>query len=468
MANINPSIFKAYDIRGIYPKDIDEEGLDRIVIAMHTFFKQKLNKSNFTVLLGRDMRLSSPSLYETAVKALTEMGADVIDAGLITTPSFYFAVWHYGYDAGIQITASHNPKEYAGIKFVVRGDIGLIKIGKSTGIDEVKNMALSSTQYIKSDIPGKVVQRTNILEDEVKFWKQELDKPEIGKFKVVADPANAMGGLYIEATFKEYPQDLIKINFELDGTFPVHQPDPLQPKNLEDLQKKIIEEKADIGLAPDGDGDRLMFIDERGIQVPPSIIISIVTRELLKKHPNETIVVDIRYLMNAQKIINENSGKFADVRVGHAFITERLQHTGGIFAGENSGHHYWRVIGGCEGQIPVIMIVLKVMTDEKKKLSEIAEELRRAFESGEYNFRVTNAKEIMEKVKETYRDGKLSAVDCVEIDYPEWRFSIRTSNTEPLLRLNVESYKEELMKEKRDELIKLIESVAIKAEGEGH
>ena len=460
MVNLNPSIFKAYDIRGIYPSDLNEEGMDRVIRSIYTFFKKNLQKEKITVLLSRDMRVSSPSLTEIAKKALIEMGADIIDAGLLSTPSFYFAVFHYGYDAGIQITASHNPKEYAGTKFLIRDPDGIRKIGKSTGMDEIKDMATSDMVFEKSNTPGTITFKTNVLDDEYNFWIKELDNPQIKNFKIVADPANAMGGLYIEKVANALNLNLTKMNFELDGTFPIHQPDPLQAENLIDLQKRVLEEKADLGLAPDGDGDRLFLIDEKGEVVPASIVSAIVARELLKKYPGDTIVIDIRYLLTPKKIVEECGGKFADVRVGHAFITKKLQETRGIFAGESSAHYYFKQTGGGEAQMPVIMIVLKVMTEENKKLSELTEELRRSYESGEYNFRVTNAQEIMDSVKEKYKDGILTSIDCTEIAYPDWRFSIRTSNTEPLLRLNIEAYDKDKMESKLQELLTEINSIA--------
>lgn len=462
MESIDPKIFKAYDIRGIYPSQVDEKGADRIARAIYTFFKQKLNKDSFSVLLARDMRVSSPSMFEAVKKALVEMGAQVIDAGMLSTPTFYFAVFHYGYTTGIQVTASHNPKEYTGMKFVINSPKGLLKIGKSTGMEDIKQMVMSDMEFTPPETPGTVTEKTGINTDEMENALKILDNPKINKFKIVADPANAMGITYLEAAEKRVTMDLIKMNFTLDGTFPVHQPDPLEPKNLVDLQKRVIEEKADLGLAPDGDGDRLMFIDEKGNLVPPSIITAIVARELLKKHPGEKIVVDIRYVLTPKKIIEENGGQFVEVKVGHAFITQKLQETGAIFGGESSGHYYFRENGGTESQLPVLLSVLEAMTRENKKISEIVEELRRAYESGEFNFKVSNAPEILNKVQEKYKDGALSTIDCIEIAYPTWRFSVRTSNTEPLLRLNVESYDNATMEEKRDELINLIEALSKK------
>jgi phosphomannomutase len=344
----------------------------------------------------------------------------------------------------------------------------LIKVGKSTGMEDIKNMVMSDMDFPNAANPGTITEQAHVGDDEVENSLKIWHNPPINTFKIVADPANAMGITYLESVFKKVPADVVKMNYELDGNFPAHQPDPLNPKNLVDLQKRVLEEKADLGLAPDGDGDRLMFIDENGNLVPPSIITAIIARELLKDNPNEKIIVDIRYLLTPKKIIEENGGSMEIVRVGHAFITEKLHMTGGIFGGESSGHYFFRDAGNAESQLSVLLCVLKVMTEENKPISEIADELRRSHESGEFNFRVSNAQEIIEKAKEKYADGKISTVDCIEIDYPDWRFSIRTSNTEPLLRLNVEAYEKTIMETKRDELIEFIKSIAHMEEGEEH
>jgi len=454
---INPSIFKSYDIRGIYPTEINEETVFQIAKSIYQFVSQKINKTNPTILVGRDMRISSPSLFDVAKKALVEAGAKVIDADLVSTPTFYFAVYSKGYDGGMQISASHNPKEYNGVKIVMNSPKGLIKIGKPTGMEDIKNLSLKGVNPKNSD--GEISKLENILEEEVQNSLKITGNSQIKKFKIVADAANAMGALYIDALFKKVPGNLIRMNFELDGTFPVHQPDPLQKETLFDLQKKVIEEKADIGLAPDGDGDRHFFIDEKGEIVPPTIITSIVARELLKKNPGETILVEIRYILTPQKIVEENGGKIEITKVGHAFITEAMHKTGAIFAGESSAHFYFRETGGGESPMPVIVTVLSVMTRENKKLSELVEELRRSYESGEVNFKVSNALEIMQALKEKYKDGELSELDGIAARYPDWRFSVRTSNTEPLMRLNVEAIDKNVMEDKTDELIKLIESL---------
>ncbi len=448
---INQNIFKGYDIRGVYPTDLNEQNIVPIVQAIYT------NLAPRTIVVGTDMRVSSPSLIKVAIKTLVTLGANVIDIGIVSTPTFYFAVSHYGYDAGIQITASHNPKEWNGIKIVKNSPKGLIKIGKSTGLEDIKQQVLAGMN-INTTTKGTVTKKTGILEDEVKNSLTIVGNPRLKKFKVVADAANAMGAQYIDALFQKIPCELVKMNFNLDGTFPAHQPDPLQSKTLVDLQKRVIAEKADLGLAPDGDGDRLFFIDEKGNIVPPTIITSIVAKELLQTHPGEQILIDIRYIFTPQKIVEENGGTIKITKVGHAYITEAMDETGGIFAGESSGHYFFRDTGNAESQMPIIVTVLKVLTEKNKPFSEVVDAYQRSYESGEYNFTVTNANDIMEQAKEKYNDGRVDSLDGIAISYPDWRFSLRTSNTEPLLRLNVESYKKEVMEQKRDELISFIKS----------
>lgn len=456
---MDPKIFKAYDIRGIYPIDINEKNIVNITKAIYTFLHQDFPKDKpLTVALGQDMRISSPILSKIAVKTLIELGANVIDIGVVATPTFYFGVYHYKYDAGIQITASHNPKEWTGLKIVKKGHNGLIKIGKPTGMEEIKRMAIAG-KSMDSLNNGSVTQKKGILDDEIENALKLFKYPTVNRFKIVADPANSMGGTYIDALFKKIPADLIKMNFELDGNFPSHQPDPLQFDTLKELQKKVIEVKADFGLAPDGDGDRLFFIDEKGQVVPGTMITALVARELLKKYPGEQILFDIRNILTPQKIVNELGGKHGITRVGHALITEALNKTKAIFAGEGSGHYFYRATGNAESQVITILNVLMAMTEEGKPLSEIIKDLRRSYESEETNFKVNNSQEILEKLKEKYHDGEISTLDGVTVSYPNWRFNVRTSNTEPLLRLNEEALTRELMERKRNELVTFIESL---------
>lgn len=456
---IDPTIFKSYDIRAVYPTQINEGNIQIIAQSIYKVISEKLAKDKYKMAIGHDMRVSSPALFAKLKEALVKCGIEVIDFGLVSTPTFYYGVFAKKYDGGIQLSASHNPKEYNGLKIVMNSPQGLIKIGKSTGMEDVKKISLDTDDLL--DISGGfVTQDKNILEAEVQNAIKIAGNPEIKEYKIVADAANSMGATYINELMKNIPGNLVRMNFELDGTFPVHQPDPLNPENLVDLQKKVREEKADIGFAPDGDGDRFFFIDERGEIVPPSIITSLIAREILKKNPGATVLFDIRYVLNPTKIIEENGGKYAVTKVGHAFITEKMHETGALFAGESSSHFFYKDAGNGEAPLPVVLTVLNVMTRENKKLSELIEELRRSYESGEFNFEVTNAPEIIQALKEKYADGTLEDMDGIAITYPDWRMSVRSSNTEPLLRLNVESLEKEVMEKHRNELKSEIERLS--------
>lgn len=458
--NIPTNIFKGYDIRAIYPEEMNEENIVVITGAIHAFFKKNFpEKEQLTIVVGRDMRTSSPSLHKVLVETLVNGGAKVIDIGLISTPSFYFSVYKYDYDCGIQISASHNPKEYNGLKIVRNSHNGLVKIGKTTGLDEIKQMALEGIGVLSQE-KGSIETKDGILDDEVENALTLLGNPTFNKYKIVADTANAMGAQYIEALFSKIPAELVKMNFELDGTFPNHAPDPLDFDNLKDLQKKVLEEKADFGLAPDGDGDRLFFVDEKGQIIPATLITGLIAGELLKTNPGALILYDIRYILTPKKIIEEMGGKSDVTKVGHAYITEKMFDTGAIFGGESSAHYFYKSNGNAESQLITIMLILKVLSETGKPLSQLAEEVRRSYESGEFNFKVTNAPEILHALKEKYKDGELYELDGIAITYPDFRFSVRTSNTEPLLRLNLESTSKEITDEKFKEVKSFIESIA--------
>jgi len=459
---IATQIFKAYDIRAIYPSEMDEESIAVITKAIYTLFTNKAKKQNLQVVVGGDMRVSTPSLSKVVKETLVEMGANVIDVGLVSTPTFYFAVRTLKADAGIQISASHNPKEYNGMKIVRNTEGGLIKIGTTTGMDEIKTMAIHNNFPVTTTSRGSITQVDTVLNTEVENSIRLAESPEISPLKVVADAANAMGAQYLDALFKKLPCTLIKMNFELDGTFPAHQPDPLQFDTLIDLQKKVIDEKADLGIAPDGDGDRVFFIDEKGQVIPASMITALVAKELLSRHPGEKIAFDVRSTMTPMKSVTEHGGVPILTRVGHALITETMHKENVLFAGESSGHYYFRETGFAESLMPVILIVLSVISREKKPISELIEPLRGSYESGEINFKLNSKEDTAEsitKLKETFGTGTISELDGVCVDFPEWRFSVRSSNTEPLLRLNIEAKTKELLDTKKQILISQMQSL---------
>ncbi len=448
--NINPGIFKAYDIRGIYPNDVNEENFSVIIKAIYTFFTEDIKRKGLRVVLGKDMRISSPTLFKIAKETLLDMGANVVDVGLVSTPTFYFSVLKYEGDCGIQISASHNPPEWNGIKFVKKSGSNLIKIGKNTGMSKVQELA-QTQKFLQPEKKGTVEEIPIACKDEVDFALNHVKPQTIKKLKVVADPANAMGITYLEELFKRLPCELVKMNFTLDGTFPVHQPDPLNFKNLIDLEKRVLEEKADLGIAPDGDGDRVFFINEKGKVIQASLISALIATELLKTHKEDRIGIDIRYTRNISNAVKKVGGVPIIGHVGHALITELMNKEDILFTGESSGHYFYRDTGYAESSVITILMILDVISRENKPISEIVSQYITSIESGESNYilsETVKAKDLLESIADEYKDGHVSWLDGLAVDYPEWRFSIRTSNTEPLLRLNVEADNEALTKEK--------------------
>lgn len=455
---INPKIFKAYDIRGIYPNELNEETAAILGKSFYTFFTQKLNKKDLKIVLGGDMRLSTPAIIAQFKQSLVESGAEVIDIGTVSTPTVYFTVKQYGFDAGIQVSASHNPKDYNGIKAVLNTGSALVKIGKNTGLSEIQNIAQAGN-FEKNLESGKIIKKEGVLEDEIKNAFEVIKPGNIKNLTIVADPANAMGAPFLDLLFSKLPCRLIKMNFELDGTFPAHQADPLQFETLKELQKRVIEEKADLGIAPDGDGDRIFFIDEKGQIVPAAITTSIIIRELLKKYPGEKMGFDIRYIWSPIKAATDNGGIPVITQVGHALITETMHKENLFYAGESSGHNYWRFAGGAESTIAVVLMILDTLSRENKSMSEIVSEVSASSESGEINFKLNNREEAVTKtevLKDKFKDGKVNLIDGLSIEYPDWRFNLRSSNTEPLLRLNIESKNLGITEEKVKELSELI------------
>lgn len=450
---MNPNIFKAYDIRGIYPIDVNESNFPIIIKSIFKFFVEKLKKNNLTIALGRDMRITSPMLHEITKKTLLNLGATVVDIGLASTPTVYFAVYHYKYDAGIQVSASHNPKQWNGLKFLYREGNKLIKVSRETGMDEVKNLALKN-QFSFTKQQGKLENKKNVIKDEVDYGFQ-IVKPKIKKLKIVVDTANAMGSTYIEELFKRTDCEIIKLNFNLDGTFPAHEANPQKFETLKELQKKIIEEKADIGIATDGDGDRIFFINEKGEIIPATLISALIAKEILLINSHEKILVDIRYIRNTSKVVKDLGGTVILNVVGHALITKKLNETNGAFSGESSGHFFFRETGGAESSVRVIYYVLDAITKYNKPLSQIAKELLSSYESSEFNFilpeNLTN-KEAMDRIALDYKDGEIDLMDGLSVNYSDWRFNIRASNTEPLIRLNLEADSKALMLKKLEEV----------------
>jgi phosphomannomutase len=454
---INPEIFKAYDIRGVYPEDLNEGIIDRIGRAYAAILQKENPGKKLKVAVGRDMRTSSPQLFDSLTKALIDSGVDVVDIGLASTPTFYFAVSFYGYDGGLQVSASHNPKEYNGVKMT---RAKAIPISGETGIMDIRDMVIEN-KFENIEEKGSMETKEGILaesvQNEIKHWP--VDQNSIKPFKIVIDAANAMGSLDVEEIFKGLPCEIVKLNFELDGEFPEHQPDPMQEENMKILQDAVIEHKADLGIAPDGDGDRYFYVDEKGEIIRQEILRGLLAQDALKDHPNSTVAYDIRPGRITLDMIQEAGGKPLVTKVGHSLIKEAMLKEDAVFGGESSGHYFYKFpFGTFEAPAVMVLRLLSVISNINKPVSEIIKPYQKYFNSGEINYDVVEKEAKIKEIAEKYKDANdVSFLDGVTVTYDDYWFTVRASNTESKLRLILEAKSKELMEQKRDEVASLIQ-----------
>ena len=448
------SIFKAYDIRGIYGSELTEDAVYKTARAYAQMRKNELRKEDILIVVGRDMRLSSPSLSEAVIRGLTDQGANVVDINLASTPTFYFAVCHLHADGGMVVSASHNPKEHNGIKITRQN---AVPFGAGTGMEELKT-AVENFVASEPAKKGSVRKYDGVALEQVEHEEQGIDLPKIKKFKIVADTANAMGADYLEKLFADLPQvELVKMNFELDGTFPAHQADPFQDENVVDLKKKVLAENADLGIATDGDGDRIFFIDNEGNMLEPAILRGIMAKIFLRENPGATICYDVRPGKITEDMVLENGGTPSVTRVGHSFIKKQMIETNAVFGGESSGHFFVRFPHGVyEAPMVVILKLLTELSETGLALADYARPLKRYFHSGEINFKGADKEKVFARLKEKCHDAEINDLDGLTFTYPDFWFNVRGSNTEALVRLNLEARSEKIMKEKTKEVSDLI------------
>lgn len=455
--NLEPTLFKAYDIRGIYPSAINAEVIYNIGRAYATWLKKEDPEAK-KICVGRDMRLSSPELQESLIKALTESGLDVDNLGLVSTPVFYYATASGGYHGGLQVSASHNPKEYNGVKVVRSGGV---PVGGDTGLYEIKDIILSDSYMPLTDLEGIVHNKMGVTEECIADHLTHLEASNINRLKVVVDAANAMGALDAEALFGKLNCIVTKMNFELDGTFPAHEADPLKEENKVELKKVVLAEKADLGISLDGDGDRIFFVDELGQSVEQPIIRGLLAQIELAANPGATICYDIRPGKITEDMILEAGGVPSVTPVGHSLIKAQMLKVGAIFGGESSGHFFYKFpYGTFEASMLVAAKILEYISSQNKPFSEILAPFRnRYFQTGEINIHMSKREEILERIeniKETFKDGKINTVDGVYIEYPDAWFIVRASNTEPLMRIIVESGSEKTLEEYKNKILELV------------
>lgn len=436
-------IFKAYDIRGVYPEQLDENIAERIGRAVVVFLKAK------KIVVGRDMRPHSLPLFNALAKGITEQGADVIDLGMCSTPMSYHANGKLGADAGVMITASHNTAEWNGFK-ICREQA--IPISGATGIADIEAL-VAKNEWPKPERTG-TISAYDIAKEYGAFLRSHAKMDR--KLKVVVDYANAMGSYEIAGIEDLF--EIIPLYKKLDGTFPNHEANPLHTDTLNALRAKVVEVGADFGAGFDGDADRCGFVDDKGEIIPMDLFTALIAQDILSEKGQGTVPIlyDLRSSWAVRECIQENGGKPIMSRVGHAFIKAQMREYGAVFAGELSGHYYFKENYVAESQGLAMIKLANLICRKKKPVSELVAPLRKYFSSGEINSKVADVKPILERIRTKYSDGHMFELDGISVEYSNWWFNVRSSNTEPLLRLIVEAKDKETMEEKRDELLKII------------
>ena len=450
---INPSIFKAYDVRGLYPQEVNEEAAHLIGRGFVAYLNAK------RIAVSRDMRLSSPSLAAAFIEGARLQGADVVDYGMMGTDMLYFAAARDEHDGGVQITASHNPKQYNGIKMVRKQAFPL---SGDSGIDDIRDMIAGNRVPPPAPKPGLLTQ-ANVVQDYVKHVLSFVDLAILHPFNVVLDAGNGIAGMVAPLIFKHIPtKKLTTLCFEVDGTFPNHEANPLIEENRRDITERVMAEKADIGIAWDGDADRCFFIDGTGQFVAGDFVTALLAEAFLIKHPGAKIVYDLRASYAVRDVVAKYGGTSYMNRVGHAFFKRRMRETNALFGGEVTGHYYFRDnFYADNGFIPALLI-LELMSRKGQTLRELLAPLReKYFISGEINTKVGDMRTAQQKIdglSAKYQSGKVYTMDGVSVEYPDWHFNVRGSNTEPMLRLNLEATTQKEMEARRDEVLSFIRS----------
>ena len=448
--NINPSIFKAYDIRALYPSELNEEIARQIGRGFAAYLEPK------TIGVSRDMRVSSPSISAAFIEGVRMQGVDVVDYGMLGTDQLYFAVVEDALDGGAQITASHNPGEYNGIKMVRSGALPL---SGDAGIGDIRDMIAADRIPPPATTPGTLTRR-EILPHYVEKVLSFIDVQVIKPFTVVLDAGSGMAGLVAPRLFDRLPCQVTKLCFEIDGTFPNHEANPLLEENRRDITAEVSRQKADIGIAWDGDADRCFFIDGSGEFIAGDFVTALLAEAFLLKNPGATVIYDLRASHAVKDTAARHGGKALMNRVGHAFIKQRMRQEDGIFAGEVTGHYYFRDFYYADNGFIPALLILELMSKKNQPLRDLLAPYReRYFISGEINTKLGSMNDVPAKlaaIEARYKDADIARMDGVSVDYPDWHFNVRASNTEPLLRLNLEAATPELMEKRRDEVLHLI------------
>ena len=441
--------FGAYDIRGVYPEEVNEEMAYRVGRSFVKLFDAE------KVAVGHDIRLSGPSISKALIDGLTDAGCDVVDIGQCGTEMIYFATAHLKLDGGIMITASHNPKEYNGMKLVRRE---ARPVSSDTGLKDIERLVMEDSFKVAETKKGKV-ENVDILDDYIDHLLSYIDADKLSKLKVVANTGNGAGGPIVEALAKRLPIEVITVHPEPDGNFPNGVPNPILPENRDATADVVKKEHADIGVAWDGDFDRCFLFDEKGGFIEGYYMVGFLAQAFLKKNPGAKIIYDPRLTWNTIEITEAMGGTPVMCKSGHAFIKDRMRRENAVYGGEMSAHHYFRDFSYCDSGMLVWLIVMQLLSEAKKPLSELMQERMAKFPcSGEINSHVEDAPAILKRLEAEYGPkGEVNHVDGLSVEFDNWRFNLRMSNTEPVIRLNVETRGDaKLLEEKTEELLKKI------------
>jgi phosphomannomutase len=445
-SRLDASIFKSYDVRGIYPSELNEDVAYRIGRCFVPLLDAK------RIVAGRDMRPSGATLFDAFARGATEAGAEVTDIGLVSTDALYFAVGKFGFDGGVMITASHNPSDYNGMKFT-RSEAQAISL--DTGLAQIRDRILAGDLPPAAPRPGSVVER-DVLDDFAAHCLSFVNRSIIKPFKIAIDAGNGMAGKTVPYVFKYLPCEVTPLYFELDGSFPNHPASPIEPENMADLQAAVKRHGCDLGVAFDGDADRMFIVDEKAQIVDGSTVTALVALNTIKHHPGAKILYNLICSRSVPELIEKAGGIAIRSRVGHSIIKKTMREEDVLFGGEHSGHFYFKDNWYADSGMIALMQCLEVFSEAGAPPSDVIAPIDTRFRSGEINSQVADIAAKLALIESHYRDGAIDRLDGVTVNYPDWWMNVRPSNTEPLLRLNVEGDTKELMEHHRDEALALI------------
>jgi phosphomannomutase len=451
-SRVDSTIFKSYDVRGVYPSELSDDVAFAIGRCFVSLLTPEASDGRRAIAVGRDMRPSGLSLSEAFARGAMQAGADIIDIGMVSTDALYFAVGKYEFDGGVMITASHNPAKYNGMKFTrARAEA----ISLDTGLALIRDRLIAGELPPPASRPGRIEHR-NVLDDFAEHCLSFIDRAKIKPLKIAVDAGNGMAGETIPHVFKHLPCEIVPLYFELDGSFPNHPASPIEPENMVALQRAVVENACQLGAAFDGDADRMFLVDEKGALVDGSTVTTLVALNTLKKHPGATILFNLICSRGVPELIERAGGVPLRSRVGHSIIKAVMREEDAVFGGEHSGHFYFRDNWYADSGMIALLSCLELFSEAGETVSRVIAPIDTRFRSGEINTSVGDAARKLVQLERRYGNAEIDRLDGLTITYPHWWMNVRLSNTEPLLRLNVEGDTRALMEEHRDEALELI------------